>query len=218
MACPHQLVSYSVDLQQIIDNLPISIIVLSRDGKILLANKKAVSFANMPRENLLGLHFGNAFGCADSEKNTAGCGYTSECKACEIHRTVLETFEAREGKVFVETEMKLTVMGRVPVRLSTNFLDLKIKELVILTIEDISEQKIQNEIRIENSRLISAARTVAAVCNEMSQPLVAMAGFVDLLLTEGQEDDSTRKLVEDVRSQASRLAEVTVKLMNARAK
>jgi hypothetical protein len=217
MACAYRLVSYSVDLQRVIDNLPIAIIVVNWEGRILLANKKAVSFANKPMENVLGLHFGNAFDCAFIEKNTAGCGFASECKLCKVRQTVLETFETRKGKIFIEAEMELTVMGRVPVRLSTNFLELKNKGSVILAIEDISEQKMQDVIRIENSRLIAAVGTVAKVCHEMSQPLMAMTGFVDLLLTEGQEDESTRKLVEAVRAQASRLAEMTIKLMNARA-
>ena len=55
--------------------------------------------------------------------------------------------------------------------------------------------------------------TAAAVCHEMSQPLMAMTGFVSLLLAEGEEDAQTRELVQAVQDQAGRLGAITRKLM-----
>jgi hypothetical protein len=47
----------------------------------------------------------------------------------------------------------------------------------------------------------------------MSQPLMAMTGFVSLLMMEGNEDEQSRELVQAVKDQAARLGKITRKLM-----
>ena len=126
----------------------------------------------------------------------------------------METFAERRGRIGVESELTVTGMIRIPVRVSTNFIVAQDRELVILAIEDVSEQRMQDQIRLENARLRAATVTAAAVCHEMSQPLMAMTGFVSLLLAEGEEDAQTRELVQAVQDQAGRLGTITRKLMS----
>lgn len=138
-------------------------------------------------------------------------------ESCKLDKAIVETFEKGGGQIGIESEITRIQFGQLPFRISTSLLKFRDEELVVLAMEDISEEKMQDRIRIENSRLIAAAGTVAKVCYDMGQPLMAMTGFVGLLHMKGEEDESTRKLVEDVKTQASLLAEMTMRLMNARA-
>jgi hypothetical protein len=63
--------------------------------------------------------------------------------------------------------MAFVERGLLPVRISTNYLRLPDQELVILAIEDLSEQKMQEQTRQENARL-----QAAAVCHATNPPLV----------------------------------------------
>jgi hypothetical protein len=216
MSCAYQASSFPVDMETVIDNLPSAVIVVDRDRRVLLANRWAVTMAQKSKAEFFGLRGGEAFGCVNSTRTPEGCGYAPECEFCKVRGTVMETFEARCGHIGVEAELTVTGMVRIPVRISTNFIVSQDREMVILAIEDVSEQRIQDQIRLENARLRAATVTAAAVCHEMSQPLMAMTGFVSLLLAEGEEDAQTRELVQAVQDQAGRLGTITRKLMSLR--
>jgi nitrogen-specific signal transduction histidine kinase len=212
MSLRYQRGNYKIDIEIVIDNLPSAIIVVDRDRRVRLANQAAVRFAQKSKQAFLGLRGGEAFGCINCGKSAEGCGYATECSLCKIKQAVLETFENRKGQVAVEAEMELLQMGQVPVRISTNFLELETQELTILAIEDVTEHKMQEQIRIENARLRAATETAAAVCHEMGQPLMAMTGLLDLLTIECDNED--RNLIETVKEQASRLGNISRKLMS----
>ena len=214
MTCAYQTSSFAVDMETVIDNLPSAVIVVDRDRRVLLANKQAVVLAQKSKTEFFGLRGGEAFGCVNSAKVPEGCGFAPECEFCKVRAAVMETFAERRGRIGVESELTVTGMIRIPVRVSTNFIVAQDRELVILAIEDVSEQRMQDQIRLENARLRAATVTAAAVCHEMSQPLMAMTGFVSLLLAEGEEDAQTRELVRAVQDQAGRLGTITRKLMS----
>jgi nitrogen-specific signal transduction histidine kinase len=213
MSLAYHPASYAVEMETVIDNLPSAIIVVDRDRRVFLANKQAVNLAHKSKEEFFGLRGGEAFGCVNSIKSPEGCGYAPECEFCKVRGTVMETFDERRGRTGVEAELTTTGMVRIPVRVSTSFVVADARDLVILAIEDISEQKMQDQIRLENARLRAATATAAAVCHEMSQPLMAMTGFVSLLMMEGNEDEQSRELVQAVKDQAARLGKITRKLM-----
>jgi nitrogen-specific signal transduction histidine kinase len=212
MSLAYQSKLYPVEIEQVIDNLPSAIIVVDSDRRVLLANRMAVTFAQKSKEAFFGLRGGDAFGCVNSNKSPEGCGYAPECEFCKIRQAVLETFESRKGQVAVEAEMGFFQLGQVPVRVSTNFLEIGGQERVILALEDITEHKMQDQIRIENARLRAATETAATVCHEMGQPLMAMTGLLDLLSMDTEQED--RKLIETVKEQAARLGSISKRLMN----
>lgn len=204
-----------IDIEPVIDNLPSAIMVVDRDRRVLLANRMAAVFAQKSKEAFWGLRGGEAFGCVNSGKSPGGCGSAPECEICAIREAVMDTFETRRGQIGVETEMEFVQTGAIAVRASTNFIESDDQELVILSLEDMTEHKMQDLIRIENAKLRAAAETAAAVCHEMGQPLMAMTGILDLLIMDCEPDD--RQLVETVKEQALRLGTISKKLMSLKA-
>ena len=70
-----------------------------------------------------------------------GCGFAPECEFCTVRGAVMETFAERRGRIGVESELTVTGMIRIPVRVSTNFIVAQNRELVdSRAIEDVSEQ------------------------------------------------------------------------------
>jgi len=201
-----------IDIEPVIDNLPSAIMVMDRDRRVLLANRIAAAFAQKSKEAFWGLRGGEAFGCVNSGKSPEGCGAAPECEICAIREAIAETFESRRGRIGIETEMEFVQLGEISVRASTNFIESDDQGLVILSLEDMTEHKMQDLIRIENAKLRAAAETAAAICHEMGQPLMAMTGILDLLIMDCEPED--RKLAETVKEQALRLGAISKKLMD----
>ena len=197
-----------------IDNLPNAIIVVDRDRRVMLANKQAVVFAGRSsKEEFFGLRGGEAFGCVNAAKSRDGCGFAPECVFCRIRQAVLDAFDARNGRVGTEAEVTVAGMGLVPLRVSTNFLESRGRELVILAIEDIREQRLREQLRFENERYRAAMATAGAVCHEMNQPLMALTAMAGLLKLGVAGGKPTLELVQAIEDQAMQLGRITRKLM-----
>ena len=203
-----------VELELVIDNLPNAIIVLDRDRRVLMANKMAEKFASKSRDEFYGLYGGDAFGCVNSKIDPRGCGFAPICEFCKVKNAVLDTFRTGVSKSFVETEMTFVDIGKRYLSISTILLSVHSKKVVILALEDITEAKSREKLKLENEKLKAAIETGGAVCHEMNQPLMAVLGYVDLITFDLEETDKNYKLFMEMKAQLSRLGEITQKLMH----
>jgi nitrogen fixation/metabolism regulation signal transduction histidine kinase len=213
--------STTVDLETIIDHLPVAVIVVDRERRILLANEMATRFAATTQSHYLGLRPGEYFGCVESKTYFEGCVSGSACDLCISKQKVLETFANRSGVALVECVMHFADKGKRTMRISTTYLghDSQNGEHVIVALEDITEARKQEETRLMNQKLVAAIETAGAVCHEMNQPLQAMAGALDLTMLDIEADidrETLKGKVRKVQSEVFRLGHITKKLMNIR--
>ena len=206
-----------VELELVIDNLPNAIVVLDRDRRVLLANKKAEILAKKSREDFYGLYGGEVLGCVNSQIDPKGCGFAPICEFCEVKNAVLDTFRTGVSKSFVETEMTFIDIGKRYLRISTTLLSIQAQKVVVLAMEDITKAKSQEKLRLENEKLVAAIETGGAVCHEMNQPLMAVMGYLDLMTVDMEETDPNYKLFMDMKQQLLRLSDITRKLMHLHA-
>jgi nitrogen-specific signal transduction histidine kinase len=203
-----------VELELVIDNLPNAIIVLDRDRRILLANKRAEMIAKKSRTDFYGLYGGEALGCVNSQVDPKGCGFAPICEFCEVKNAVLDTFRTGVSKSLVEAEMTFIDLGKRYLRISTTLLSIQAQKVVILALEDITKAKTQEKLKLENEKLTAAIETGGAVCHEMNQPLMAVMGYLDLITFDMEETDKNYNLFMDMKGQLLRLGEITEKLMH----
>ena len=206
-----------VELELIIDNLPNAIIVLDRNRRVLLANKKAERLAKTSREDFYGLAGGEALGCVNSRIDSRGCGFAPACEFCEVKNAVLDTFRTGVSIFSLEAEMNFIDLGKRYLRISTTLLSIQAQKVVVLAIEDITKSKYQEKLVLENEKLTAAIETGGAVCHEMNQPLMAVMGYVDLMTLDMEETDPHYHLMMDMKEQLLRLSEITQKLMHLHA-
>ena len=206
-----------VELELVIDNLPNAIIVVDRNRRVLLANKRAERLAKKSREDFYGLAGGEALGCINSQVDPKGCGFAPICEFCEVKNAVLETFRTGTSIPSLETEMTFIDIGKRYIRISTTLLSIQAQKVVVLAIEDITKSRSQEKLRLENEKLVAAIETGGAVCHEMNQPLMAVMGYVDLMTLNMEEIDPNYKLFMDMKEQLLRLGDITRKLMHLHA-
>nr|WP_319491515.1 histidine kinase dimerization/phospho-acceptor domain-containing protein [uncultured Desulfobacter sp.] len=202
------------DILCIIDNLPIAVVVLDADRKLILANKMAGRFVNRDDSQLIGLLCGDALGCIYHKDAPEGCGSGTACIQCKLRTTVMDTFENDKGYFMVETTMTLNSIGPRHLRITTQPLNLQKGKAVLVSIEDITEAKKYEQTKLDKEKLTAVLQTAGAICHEINQPLMAILGFSELLLDDAIHGQLNEDNVKEIKEQADRLAKITSKLMD----
>lgn len=202
------------DIICIIDNLPLAVMVLDADRRLILANKMAGRFVNRDTSQLIGLLCGDALGCIHHKNAPEGCGSGTPCHKCKLRTTVMDTFENDKGYFMVETTMTLHSIGPRHLRITTQPLNLQKGKAVLVSIEDITKAKKYEQAKLDKEKLSAVLQTAGAICHEINQPLMAILGFSELLIDDAAHGQIHEDNVKEIKDQADRLAKITSKLMD----
>jgi len=201
-------------LLNIIEALPLAIVVIDGKRRVALANRKTFLFVNKDEGRLIGRVGGEAFGCIHHDDVPEGCGFGPECLKCRLRECVFETIEKKNALHGVEATMVFKGQGQKHLRISTSPTVLNHENMVLLSIEDMTEAKTHEKILLEKEKLSAVLKTAGGVCHELNQPLMAILGFSELLLEDLPRDDQQRQNLLEIKEQARRLGAITGKLMS----
>lgn len=106
--CLHALICQNegVSLQSHINSIPIPIVLVDRDNRIIGTNAKAVEMLGRKPEAAVGLPFGTVFECIYS-RLPEGCGRTIHCSGCVIRKCVTATFNTGTPHVSVPATLNV---------------------------------------------------------------------------------------------------------------
>ncbi len=200
-------------LLKVINALPIAITLIDKDRNVTLANKSTALFANKKRTQLIGLTGGEAFDCINHNDVPQGCGFGPNCIKCKLRRTVLDTMENKHLHEMVEATMAFKEHGERHLRISTLPLVVNDEEVVLLSMEDITQTKRHEQTRMEKEKLAAAVETAGAICHEVNQPLMVILGTAELLLDDMSDPVDQQSNLLQIKEQAERLGTITRKLM-----
>ena len=201
-------------LLDIIEALPLAIAVIDGKRRVVLANRKTVLFVNKDEVQLIGRVGGEAFGCIHHDDVPEGCGFGKDCPNCKLRGALLETIEKKKTLYGVEATMVFKGLGERHLRIFTSPMMLNNEDMVLLSIEDMTEAKIHEKILLEKEKLSAVLKTAGGVCHELNQPLMAILGFSELLLEDLPKDDLQRQNILEIKEQARRLGAINGKLMS----
>ncbi|MCG8685149.1 MAG: histidine kinase [Desulfobacterales bacterium] len=203
-------VQYSrAGLLGIINALPLAILIIDRNRKILLANKVCVEFTGKKIDTLQGTTIGKAFGCINHNNSSKGCGFSQDCTLCLFKDALDNTLDKAETIQMVETPKELVDKGKFALRFSTKPLNLGGKTVALLSIEDLTQDKALEQIRIEREKLATALETTGGICHEISQPLQVIKGYCEILsIRKGLTKDVANALFS-IQTEVEKLARLT---------
>ena len=220
-------------VKPVISNLPLAIIVVNKDRRVKLANKAAKIISGKSRSEMLNLRGGEILGCIYADNDKGGCGYGEKCEICEIRNTVITAFEQQTSKTLSDTNLILKDIGKRDLKISATYINLDTiqqeiieserrentgrrqsdldKELVILSIEDITEFK-------QKEKLATVVETVGAACHELNNPLQSVVGNLDLIRMKLDKheltDENLLKSINTIYSASTRMTDIISRLMN----
>jgi PAS domain-containing protein len=79
---------------------------------------------------------------------------------------------------------------------------------------DMTDKNLATRNRVKSEKFKSMLETAGAVCHEMNQPLQAISGYAEILLTKTRPTHHTFKPVKNIKNQADRMADIMRKLQN----
>ncbi len=198
-----------IDLKAIIQNLPSAIIVVNRDRRVLLSNWVAQAFSGLSESQIVNKRGGDILGCRHADENELGCGFSTHCQLCEAKRAVEKAFEEKSHVKPFETEMEIRGIGPRFFKMTTTYLcgvhDLPDDggAVAVVTVDDVTDFRIKE-------RLAAVHETIGAVCHEMNQPLMALMGYLDILMA----DPTDETLLPEILAQAERMGGITRKMQS----
>lgn len=83
----------------------------------------------------------------------------------------------------------------------------------IITFHDNTERKLAAMAERERERLQGVLEMAGAVCHDLSQPVMAILGYVELILTGAVREEALDANVDKLTQQAEKLSDMTKKLM-----
>jgi PAS domain-containing protein len=103
-------------LGEYLDDLPVPILVVSAEGRIIAANTQMATLLGRSPGDLRGIHGGEAFACVFS-KLPEGCGKTVHCRECTIRHAVAKVAETGVPLERIPAYLD-TPSGRIDLRIS----------------------------------------------------------------------------------------------------
>ena len=216
----------------VISNLPLAIIVVNKDRRVMLSNKAAEFISGKTEGEMFNLRGGDVLGCAYANDDINGCGYGSECQGCQIRRAVLDAFKEKTNKTLLDANLILQEYGKRYLKISATYLDIESierdlidlerrrsrgrrqsdidKELVIVSIEDVTEFK-------KKEKLEAVIETVGAACHELNNPLQGLVGYLQLIelkiINNNIDRDKILKYINETNVIIDRMKSVVANLM-----
>ncbi|UGV41403.1 PAS domain S-box protein [Methanococcoides orientis] len=130
-------------LSPIFDDIPMIMILVNQEGKVEYINRTATIALGNEKKNSIGLLGGELFGCVNSIK-LESCGKNRECSECTVRNSVMHTFETGESIYKKEGELEIVTNDKsatLHFLISTTLIRQNNGPLVLLTVDDITEQK-----------------------------------------------------------------------------
>ena len=202
-----------LDLKTIIDNLPIAILVISKERRILLSNRFAQRYHSQDQFENRTNRIGDVLDCVNTDMDIAGCGFSGFCPLCRVKAMIDKTFAKKESVAQFEVSINARSKGIRSLRIGLTYISRKERlnfeqEICIATIEDMTELRKQE-------RMAAASETIGGICHEMNQPLQAILGNAELLAKLHLGEDAIARIniicreIERIKSINSRLLNFT---------
>lgn len=128
----------------ILNNVPVMIILVDSDRRVLEANQAALAFASRPESEVIGVRGGEALGCLHALDDPQGCGFGENCQTCVVRSTVISTLQTGRSYRNVDGTLahkKGKMDGKFHILLSTVPLAVLGHDMVVVCIQDITQLK-----------------------------------------------------------------------------
>lgn len=135
-------------LEAIYRNAPLVLMLVDNACRIQQINGYATYFADLPAEQMLGLHAGEALMCLHALDHPKGCGFGEYCQSCVIRNTVIDTLEFGSSHLQVEAPYLYWNGGgswELTLLVSTTPVLFGNSRMALVTIQDITERKMYEQ-------------------------------------------------------------------------
>lgn len=212
---------FNEELNQIFENAAVALIVVDSDARIKLINKAGEELVGQDIVDVKGKLAGETFRCVHAFINEyVVCGNNKECAHCSLRNTLQDTYNT--GKNYYKVQGNLEIKDKdstydLVLLISSSLLNISSTKYVLLTIEDITKERImQEELKQREKQLQELIATrdkfFSIVGYDLKHSFTTIEGFAKLLLEDSssftsQEKESFLRLIAQSSENTNRLLE-----------
>ncbi|SDL96482.1 Signal transduction histidine kinase [Geoalkalibacter ferrihydriticus] len=206
--------------RELLDAVPTLLAILNAQRQIVFNNRALLEFLGGTDAGF-GLRPGELFGCSNAHLMPAGCGTAEACRTCGAVNAILSGLDGRkDSREYRLTRQEKGHHQALDLRVHTTPLFHEGQRFVVLTIEDISNQKRRSALeRIFFHDILNLAGSVQGV----SQILVEQPDDPDFDEMLRLLDSASSQIVDEIKAQRTLLAaenrelQVSLEPLNTRA-
>lgn len=148
------------DFKGLLDCLHFVIIVLNSDRQIIFANRAFLILINRQLEEILGLRFGEAIGCAYALNSEFGCGSTKNCSQCSAINGQLQLLQHHNTN---QVNCSVLTHTNDSLELELNYTPIKINNEIFIITSAVDVQEKNHRDMLERTVLHDIQNTIGAL-------------------------------------------------------
>jgi CheY-like chemotaxis protein/nitrogen-specific signal transduction histidine kinase len=201
-------ISHKHIFKSIIDNMPHMFMILNDCRQIVFANARVTDVLKCEFTNIQGLRPGEAFGCANADKFSGGCGTSLFCKYCDAVKSIVN---ATNNITSIE-ECRVTTAQGMALNLRVWAFPLPVidKRFVAFICDDISDEKRRQSLeRIffhDVLNTVGGVKGAALMLKDTAKNSSPPTGISDKLI------NLTDRLIDEIKAQKEIFAAETNQL------
>lgn len=200
------------ELAAIFELAPFPMLLLDATRRIRRANDFATILTGSAATDMVGQRGGEALRCLHALDAPEGCGFGERCQYCALRLTIIHTLETGQSRHGVEAHLPFSAGGHdtsVCFRISTAKVATGERDMVLLGLQDITEQKMLEQ-RLQHSRKQESLAILGnCFAHEFNNLLTSIAGYGDITLLRMPPDAPHRQGIENMLQAAQASARMT---------
>jgi PAS domain S-box-containing protein len=211
------------ELQTIFEEAPVSMFILNQQGKINRANALACLFNKSRDGAVLNHRYGDVVGCFSAIESTKGHATNRmmcrDCavQECSVEHMVADSFQTGQSFHQVEVSQCLRIDGKeqaLKLLISTSKIMVGSCPMVVLTIQDITSQKLLEEKFRQSQKMESLGILAGGVAHEMNNVLGAILSLASINVAIQPPDTAAYRAFDIITQAATRGKETVKSLLN----
>jgi PAS domain S-box-containing protein len=217
-----QLKVEKANLAAVFQSSPVSMIVIDETTTIVMANRAFARVCGCSESDIVQRRLGDALRCANSLKDSRGCGHSAECSLCVARTSVEELIKNGGSLQGIEGQYELIRDGEPRkhwLKIGLEPFEMNGCRHWCVAMEDITERKraeAESErltVKLRQSEKMSAIGQLAGgVAHDFNNQLTGVLGYGEMLLSR-LEDPNLRRYAQSICTAARRSADLTKKLL-----
>ncbi|MCK5672066.1 MAG: PAS domain-containing protein [Spirochaetales bacterium] len=183
-----------------------TILLLSSDMRVELANNAACNFFNQSPDLLIGKHCTELFG---SKISPCGTNYREcpiiKCNTIEDPHT--SQYESPDGNIWLKTCYPITDSDGRMINIVQTF------QNITRQIKAEEEKEIIKSKLIQSQKMEAIGKLAGGISHDFNNIMTTVIGFADLIQMEEKVDDKTLEYVSEIRKAGMRAATLTQQLL-----
>jgi len=204
------------ELAALYQNAPLVMLLVDSQRRILKLNNLAREMTRQPDGETIGHLGGDALHCIHSTNDPEGCGFGEACEMCGIRNSIQETLET--GKNISRREAKFVYQlpdsqQEMNLLVSTTFLEVNSEPLVLVCLEDITEQKMLEQ-QLRTSHKMEAIGTLAGgIAHDFNNILSTILGYGEMAKEQIEEGTPLHEDINEIIRAGHRAADLVQQIL-----